>query len=92
VAKDEIIKGNVSDDFFSGNTWWSLESGFNADSIKNFKTWALKKGKEQRNGKITGVNSNPRFKKEGNIVPTDPHKLKSWINDQLFQVRKIKEN
>ena len=77
VAKDEIIKGKVSGDIFFGNTWWSLADGFNVDNIKDFKTWAIKTGKEQKNGKITGINSNPHFKNAGNTTLTDPHQLKS---------------
>ena len=88
VAKDEIIKGKVSGDIFSGNTWWSLVSGFNIDSIKDFKTWAIKTGKEQKDGKITGGNNNPHFKNAGNTTLTDPHKLKSLINYQLSKRKK----
>ncbi len=80
VAKDEIIKGKVSGDIFLHNTWWSLADGFNVDNIKNFKSWAIKTGKEQKNGKITGVNSNPHFKDAGNTTLTDPHQLKSLTN------------
>ena len=82
VAKDEIIKGKVAGDIFSGNTWWSLVSGFNIDSIKDFKTWAIKTGKEQKDAKITGGNYYPHFKNAGNTTLTDPHRLKSLINYQ----------
>jgi Right handed beta helix region len=92
VAKDEIIKGEVSGDIFSGNTWWSLVSGFNIDSIKDFKVWAVKKGKEQKDGKITGINNNPHFKNAGATTLTDPHQLKSFINYRLLNRKKIKEN
>jgi Right handed beta helix region len=84
VAKDEIIKGKVSNDIFSGNTWWSLANGFNIDSTKNFKEWLIKSGKEQKDGKITGINNSPHFKNPGNTTLTDPHQLKSWINYQLL--------
>lgn len=88
VANDEIIKGNVAEDIFSGNTWWSLAGAFNVDSIKNFKTWTIKTGKEQKNGKITGVNIYPKFKNAGNTTLTDPHQVKSLINYQLSEPEK----
>jgi len=91
VAKDEIIKGKISGDIFSGNTWWSLASEFNIDSSKDFKTWALKTGKEQKNGKITGLNNNPHFKNAGSTTLKDPHKLKSLINYQLSKHEERKE-
>ncbi|MEP6950026.1 MAG: right-handed parallel beta-helix repeat-containing protein [Ginsengibacter sp.] len=80
VAKDEIITGKVSGDIFSGNTWWSLASGFNVDSTKDFKAWIIKSGKEQKDGKIIGINNDPHFKNAGNTTLTDPHQLKSLMN------------
>jgi len=85
VAKDEIIEGKVSGDIFFGNTWWSLATGFNIDSTKDFKTWVIKTGKEQKDGKVTGLNKNPSFKNAGNTTLTDPHKLNSLINYQLLK-------
>ncbi|MEO8763813.1 MAG: right-handed parallel beta-helix repeat-containing protein [Ginsengibacter sp.] len=90
VGKDELIKGTVTGDFFSGNTWWSLEGGFNIDSTKDFKTWARKTGKEQRNGKLTGLNKEPHFKNAGHASLTDPHKLKSWTNYELVHSTEVK--
>lgn len=81
VAKDELIKGEVSSDIFSGNTWWSLASRFNADGIKDFRAWALKTGKEQKNGKITGKNIRPLFKNAGNTTLTDPRQLAHFISN-----------
>ena len=79
VAKEEIIEGKVSGDIFSGNTWWSLAA--NIDSTKDFKTWVIKTGKEQKDGKITGLNKNPHFRNAGNTTLTDPGELK--IIDEL---------
>ncbi len=85
VAKDEIIKGNTGNDNFSGNTWWSIADGFNVDSIKDFKTWKQKTGKEQSDGKVTGVNKNPGFTSTNCKKMTDPHKLKSFIKSLLLK-------
>ncbi|HEV8081989.1 MAG TPA: right-handed parallel beta-helix repeat-containing protein [Chitinophagaceae bacterium] len=94
VAKNEIIKGKTANDDFSGNIWWSVNDGFNVDSIRDFKTWALKTGKELSDGKIIGINKNPDFKDASFKKLTDPHKLKSFIDYQLSKCEemKMKEN
>ncbi len=90
IAKKEIIKGKVSDDNFSGNTWWSLANGFNVDSVMDFKNWAMKTGKETSNGKITGINKNPDFKDAGFTKLKDTHELKSFIDYQLKKCEEMK--
>ncbi|MEO6497449.1 MAG: right-handed parallel beta-helix repeat-containing protein [Mucilaginibacter sp.] len=79
VAKDDMVSGKMGGDIFNGNTWWSLAGGFNSDSIKDFKTWVAKTGKEQKNGKITGKNVNPHLTGAGNTTLKDPHKLTAFI-------------
>ncbi len=67
VGKDSLMIGrDVLDKCtFEGNDWWSLTSHFNIHGRKNFKTWAVQAGKEQKNGQIVGLNINPRFKNPG---------------------------
>lgn len=65
VGKDNLIKGKdkIGECEFTGNDWWSLESGFNIDGIKSLKTWSTQTGKEQKNRQIVGLNIKPDFKK-----------------------------
>ena len=64
VGKDSLIKGRdiLGKCKFSGNDWWSINSGFNAWGVKSFKTWTVKFNKVRKNGKITGFNIDPKFK------------------------------
>lgn len=87
VAKDQIIIGEVLTDTYSNNNWWNLAKGLNADSTGNFKSLSTKTGKEQNDSKTTWVNHNPDYKIIGTNL-TDPHKLKSLINDQLLKYLK----
>ena len=87
AAKDEIIKGKSTGDNFHQNTWWSIESGFNADSTKDFNTWVLQKTKENNNRNDPGRNSNPGFIKVFFKTVADTYKLKSFINDQLSKYK-----
>ncbi len=72
VGKDSLIKGKdkLGKCRFTGNDWWSIDSKFNAWGIKDFKTWATQFNQEQKDGKITGLNINPPFKKPGTATMT----------------------
>lgn len=91
VAKDEIIKGKSTGDIFYENTWWSIESGFNADSTKDFKTWALQNAKENNQESISEKNDNPDFKKVFFTTVEDTHKLQSFTNNQLSKYKIVED-
>lgn len=85
AGKDSLIRGidKIGDVKYQGNDWWSIESGFNIDGIKDLKTWAEKAGKEQKDGKIIGLNIKPGFKNPGKTAITSASQLKSFTNYQL---------
>jgi hypothetical protein len=85
VGKDSLIKGKdkIGDTKYQGNNWWSIESGFKIDDIKDIKVWAEKTGKEQKDGKIIGLNIKPDFKNPGKAVITSASQLKTFTNYQL---------
>lgn len=87
VGRDSLIKGKdkIGDAKYWNNDWWSVESGFNMDGIKDIKIWATKTGQEQQNGKITGLNIKPDFKNPGNAAITSASQLKTLSNYQLPQ-------
>jgi Right handed beta helix region len=81
VGADKLIIGidslNLSQ--YAGNDWWSLKSGFNIDGIKSLKTWAIKSGKEIKNGKITGLNIFPKFSNPGKARITSASQIQAFI-------------
>ncbi|HEY2721367.1 MAG TPA: right-handed parallel beta-helix repeat-containing protein [Chitinophagaceae bacterium] len=85
VGKDTLIHGKdeTGNVVYEGNDWWSLADGFNMYGIKDIKTWANQTGKEKRNGKIVGLNEDPKFKAPGNSTLTSASQLKSFYNYQL---------
>jgi hypothetical protein len=92
VGKDSLIRGRdvVGKCIFEGNDWWSLQRGFTAWGIKDFKTWAIQTGKEQRNGHIVGLNINPEFKNPGKANLTMAAQIDSFTGYQLPQDSKLK--
>jgi len=85
VGRDTLIRGKdkIGDVKYRGNDWWSIESKFNIDGFKDLKTWAEKSGKEQKDGKIVGLNIKPDFINPGNTKITSASQLKSFNNYQL---------
>ena len=85
VGKDSLIIGRdkIGEVVYQGNDWWSLTNGFNIGGIKDFKTWAIKTGKEQKDGKIIGLNQDPKFKAPGKASLTSATQLKMFTNYQL---------
>ncbi len=85
VGRDSLIKGKdkIGDAKFWGNNWWSIEKGFNADGITDIKTWGQKTGREQKDGKLVGLNIKPAFKNPGNTTITSADQLKTFTNYQL---------
>jgi hypothetical protein len=65
VGKDSLVKGNMGDDLFIGNDWWSLNKRFNIEGKTDFKSWAKLTGREMISGKLKGQNRNPEFKASG---------------------------
>lgn len=85
VGRDSLIRGidKIGDVKYQGNDWWSLESKFNIDGIKDLKAWSEKTGKEQKDGKVIGLNIRPDFKKPARAAITSASQLKSFANYQL---------
>jgi hypothetical protein len=85
VGKDSLISGKdkIGDAKYQGNNWWSIESGFKMDDIKDLSVWAEKTKKEQKDGKVIGLNIKPDFKNPGNSAITSASQLNKFINYQL---------
>jgi hypothetical protein len=93
VGKDSLIKGRdiLGKCKFQGNDWWSIAKGFNAWGINDFKTWAVKFNQEQNNGRISGLNINPRFKNPGSATMTSASQIKSFTGYELPKDSKLKK-
>ncbi|MGZ3822350.1 MAG: right-handed parallel beta-helix repeat-containing protein [Mucilaginibacter sp.] len=85
IGRDSLIRGidKIGDVKYLGNDWWSIQSGFNIDGIKNIKEWAAKTGKEQKDGKMIGLNLKPDFAGAGKTTITSASQLKSLANYKL---------
>ena len=85
VGKDSLIKGsdNIGNAIFQGNDWWSLEHGFNISGIKDIKEWSSASGQESIDGKLVGLNEDPKLKKPGNSSLTSAIQLKAMSNYKL---------
>lgn len=85
VGRDTLIRGKdkIGDVRYWGNDWWSIESKFYVDGFKDLKTWAEKSGKEQKDGKVIGLNIKPDFINPGNTKIISASQLKSFDNYKL---------
>ena len=83
VGKDSLEKGNMGDDVFIGNDWWSLNKRFNIEGKTDFRTWAKLSGREMFFGEIAGLNLNPQFKRFGIEVLTSVSGLKRFSNFRI---------
>jgi Right handed beta helix region len=93
VAKDSLIigKDKIGEVVYEGNDWWNLTNGFNIDGIKDFRTWTIKTGKEEKNGKVIGLNEDPKFKAPGKASLTSATQLKMFTNYRLFNPELMKK-
>ena len=93
VGRDALIKGrdSLGKCRFTGNEWWSLESGFNIDGTKNLQKWSAKTGKERKNGKLTGMNIDPKFKSPDISNLTDCNQMKTFTGFQFSKISVLKK-
>ncbi|HVV54167.1 MAG TPA: right-handed parallel beta-helix repeat-containing protein [Mucilaginibacter sp.] len=87
VSRDSLIRGKdkIGDVKYRGNDWWSIKKGFNIDGISSLYKWAAKSGKEQENGKMTGLNIKPGFEDPGHSAITSAAQLSKFTNYRLRQ-------
>jgi hypothetical protein len=78
IGKDDLVKGNMGEDHFLGNDWWSLNKGFNISGKTDFKSWATQSGKEMMSGKLKGLNRKPGFKETGKMSLTSVSGLRKF--------------
>ncbi|MGN6394374.1 MAG: right-handed parallel beta-helix repeat-containing protein [Mucilaginibacter sp.] len=85
VGRDSLMRGRdkAGEAQYHDNDWWSINKGFYIDGFTNINSWAKQSGKEQRNGKMVGLNINPQFKKPGAARVTSAMQLKYFTNYQL---------
>jgi hypothetical protein len=84
VAKDEMMtSGQIVNEKFYGNDWWSIRSRFKVNGATDFTKWSNTHGKEVLDGKIVGMNINPEFINP--VTPTieDPALMQKIIYFQL---------
>jgi len=93
VGKDSLIRGRdvLGKCIFEGDDWWSLRSGFNIAGLKDFKTWAIQTGKEQRNGRITGLNIDPKFTNPGSSKLTSADQINTLAGYRLPKTSRLKK-
>lgn len=93
VGRDSLIRGKdrLGDVKYWGNDWWSIESKFNIDGVKNLKEWAVKTGLEQKDGKMIGLNIKPAFINPGRTTITSAGQLKNFNNYRLSENSALKK-
>jgi Right handed beta helix region len=84
VAKDELMTGgNIREEVFYGNDWWSLAGGFLLNGFHSFGDWVARTGKEKRNGDILGHNRDPALRNPGEPTLTNPYQLYTLVGFKL---------
>ena len=93
VGRDSLIRGKdkIGEVKYWGNDWWSMESKFNIDGIKDLKEWSAKTGLEKRKGQFTGLNIKPNFLHPGHATITSARQLKRFNNYQLSKVSALRK-
>ncbi len=84
VGKDSLVKGEMGNDIFIGNDWWSLKKGFNIKSKTDFQSWTRQSGKEMLSGKLNGLNRSPQFLGPPNAALTSASTLKRYYHFRLI--------
>jgi hypothetical protein len=85
VGRDSLIRGKdkIGDVKYWDNNWWSVQSGFKIDEHRDLKSWAIKADKEQRDGKVVGLNIKPDFKMPGKATITSATQLSTFDSYEL---------
>ncbi len=84
VGKDELMSGGeIGNERFFANAWWSLHSGFRVNGIRDFEGWTAVSGKEKWNGEIVGINADPQLTAPALPQLTDPERLNELTGFQL---------
>ena len=86
VGEDSLMIGDKGSDVFMANDWWSITKKFNIEGLYDFSTWASRNNKEIIDGKIVGLNTDPKFENRANKMPT------SATDIQLFDQYRISKN
>jgi len=92
VGKDSLIKGrdSLGKCRFEANDWWSLESGFNIYGMKTLQAWSDKTGQEQKEGKLVGLNLDPKFKSPDITKFTDVVQMNFFTGYQFSESSALK--
>ncbi|HET8547921.1 MAG TPA: right-handed parallel beta-helix repeat-containing protein [Bryobacteraceae bacterium] len=84
VSQGPQIKGGAEKGRFVGNLYWSVgERGFHVDSYTDLGAWTAATGQEQWQGRLVGIYADPRLRKDGNGLLTDPDQLETLHEYQL---------
>jgi hypothetical protein len=84
IGKDELMSGGeIGNERFFGNNWWSIQSKFKVNGITDFAGWTSVSGKEKMEGEITGTNTDPQLVNPAPPQLTDPKRLHELAGFQL---------
>lgn len=84
IAKDNLLEGTLlTQDAFSGNSWWSLSNGFSSNGHNDFRQWATAMNQEQFNHAPVGINFNPAFVNTGSPVLEQLQYLEDYTRYKL---------
>ena len=78
VSLGPQIRGGARHGRFVGNLYWSMgERGFLVDGYRDFVKWAAATGQEVSGDRLAGRFADPRLRKDGTGLLTDPDALAS---------------
>lgn len=75
VARDNLLKGEMLQDRFLANNWWSVTSQFSLQGFNTLAEWANRSGKEMLDGNLKGLNFKPDFSNSNEQHPTHTNEL-----------------
>lgn len=85
VSRGPQIKGGAAKGKFVGNLYWSVgDRGFEVDGYKDFGKWVEATGQEKLEGQILGIYGDPKLRKDGNGLLTEPERLSTLVEYQLL--------
>jgi Right handed beta helix region len=75
LCDSTFISGKNSGSSFLGNVWWNPKGTMSFMEYENLEEWAKSTGQETENGKLRGMQSDPKFFGPLNPRITDPYML-----------------
>lgn len=83
VAKDTLIKGDLTNELFRGNVWWTVSRRFILSGFTDLNAWIRHTGQETWHGKVVGIQAAPAFNAPGKANLKAAAELPAWTNYEL---------